>query len=332
MDALSGYPYTDTTSTYESETLMTVFLGLAIAVGAGALLALQASVNPRLGRAVGSPLGGATVQLWAAFGLLTAAAALTGAFAALPSLGEADGWQLLGGIASPLYITTGILLVPRLGALATGGVFVAGQVLGSVALDSFGLLGLDRRPFSLGIVLGPALVLAGVLLALRSQGLGGGASARPAVGRIAWVALGLVAGAALPVQGAVNARLGGHLHQPVLVAWISFLVAATTITIVLLAVSAVRRAAPLSLRDLRSTPWWAWLGAPAAVVYVTATFLLIPQLGAATTVLLTVTGQQVAGAFIDARGAFGLPRRPFTTRRLIALALLIAGSALVELL
>lgn len=310
---------------------MIPFLGIAL--GVGALLALQASVNPRLGRAFGSPLAGATVQLWIAFTMLTAAAAVSGAFAALPALGTTARWQLLGGIASPLYITTGILLVPRLGALATGGAFVAGQVLGSVALDTFGLLGLDRRTLSPGIVLGPALVLAGVLLVLRSQSRAGtGAPERFAAGSIGWVALGLVAGAALPVQGAVNAGLGAHVHQPVLVAWISFLVAATTITVILLATSAVRRTPPISLRAAASTPWWAWLGAPAAVVYVTATFLLIPQLGAATTVLLTVTGQQAAGAVIDARGAFGLPRRPFTPGRLLALLLLVAGSAAVKLL
>lgn len=310
---------------------MITLLGLGTALGVGTLLAIQASVNPRLGKAVGSPLGGATVQLWVALAILSIAAALTGAFSAAGSIAPAPWWELLGGIASPLYITTGILLVPRLGALATGGVFVAGQVLGSVALDVFGLIGLDRRPLGAGLVIGPLLVLAGVLLALRSQGFG---SAPTVVGRggFAWVALGLLAGAALPVQGAVNARLGIRLDSPILVAWTSFLVAAVSITAVLLVMSAMHRTAPLRFGGVRTMPWWGWLGAPAAVAYVTATFLLMPSLGAATTVLLTVTGQQAAGALIDARGAFGLPRRAFTARRLFALALLVAGSALTRLL
>lgn len=38
------------------------------------------------------------------------------------------------------------------------------------------------------------------------------------------------------------------------------------------------------------------MGGVVAATYVTATFLLIPAIGAATTVALTVTGQQVASA------------------------------------
>lgn len=306
---------------------------IATAVAVGGLLAVQASVNPRLGATVGSPWGGATVQLWLAFALLSLTALMSGSFAALPLLWQAAPWHLLGGVASPLYITSGILLVPRLGALATGGLFVAGQVLGSVVLDGFGLLGLDRRPFTIGLVLGPAVVLLGVMLALRSQGAAAATAApTPKSGRTGWTLLGLLAGAALPVQGAVNAQLRADVEQPLLVAWFSFLVAATTITIVMTGLRAARRSAALRLSGLHGMPWWGWLGAIAAVIYVTATFLLLPELGAATTVLLTVTGQQAAAALVDARGAFGLPRRRLTTRRSLAIALLIAGSAGVELL
>lgn len=64
---------------------------------------------------------------------------------------------------------------------------------------------------------------------------------------------------------------------------------------------------------------------------VTATFLLIPTIGAAVTVALTVTGQQLASALIDQFGLFRMPRRPLTTPRVGGLTLLIAGSVLVQL-
>jgi transporter family-2 protein len=73
------------------------------------------------------------------------------------------------------------------------------------------------------------------------------------------------------------------------------------------------------------------LGGACAATYVTATFLLIPTIGAATTVALTVTGQQLASALIDHNGLFRLPRRRMSTRRLSGLALLVAGSVLVQL-
>ncbi|GAB3890297.1 hypothetical protein GCM10027612_34260 [Microbispora bryophytorum subsp. camponoti] len=78
-------------------------------------------------------------------------------------------------------------------------------------------------------------------------------------------------------------------------------------------------------------PWWGWLGGACAAAYVTATFTLIPTIGAATTVALTVTGQQVASAVIDNYGFLRLPRRPLNAPRLSGLALLIVGSVLVQL-
>jgi transporter family-2 protein len=63
---------------------------------------------------------------------------------------------------------------------------------------------------------------------------------------------------------------------------------------------------------------------------VTATFLLIPQIGAATTVALTVTGQQVASAVVDQFGLFRMAKRDLTIRRLTGLALLIVGSVVVQ--
>ncbi|RLV55655.1 DMT family transporter [Aeromicrobium phragmitis] len=319
------------------------------AVAIGVLLAVQASVNPRLARAVGTPYGGATVQLWVAVALLVLTAVAAGAFDAFGRLGAAPGWYLLGGLASPLYITCGILLFPRIGALAAGGMFVAGQVLGSVALDVFGLLGLERQPATPHLVAGAVLVLAGIGVVVRGQAtatptaalassaprgdrrtpsLAGVADGRAGAG---WIALGLVAGAALPFQGAVNARLRTVLVDPITVALTSFVVAAVTITLVLAVLRMTGAASPLHLAGVRTMPWWGWLGALCAVLYVTGTFLLIPRISAAVTIVLTVTGQQLAGAVIDARGAFGLPRRPVTMLRALGLALLLGGCLLVEL-
>src|SRR3954465_14443097 len=110
---------------------MTATLLLA-ALLIGCLLAVQASANLQLTTAVGTPYGGATVQLWFAVALLAVLAIGAGAVGALSGVGTVPAWYLLAGLASPLYITSGILLFPRLGALAAGGLFVTGQVFASV--------------------------------------------------------------------------------------------------------------------------------------------------------------------------------------------------------
>jgi transporter family-2 protein len=151
------------------------------------------------------------------------------------------------------------------------------------------------------------------------------------VGQAAWILLGIVAGAALPVQGAVNAQLRADLQEPLTVATISFTVATSAIAAVLLVLLALRATPRPKLRPLGQMPWWGWLGGGCAAAYVTATFLLIPEIGAATTVALTVTGQQLASGAIDNQGLFRMPQRALSRARLAGLVLLVAGSTLVQL-
>jgi bacterial/archaeal transporter family-2 protein len=320
---------------------MTVVL-LISALLIGCLLAVQASVNLQLTKAVGTPYGASTLQLWVAVVLLAVLAAAAGAFGALTGIADVPAWYLLGGLASPLYITSGILLFPRMGALAAGGLFVTGQMLASVALDVFGLFGLPGQPVTLGMLVGTVAVLAGITLIVRGQQPARAPATVPATGTTpaappvraaagGWLLLGLVAGAVLPVQGAVNARLRSVLEQPIAVALVSFVVAALTISVALAALLVTGRTARPRLPGA-GMPWWGWLGGACAAGYVTGTFLLIPAIGAAVTVALTVTGQQLASAAIDSRGWLRLPRRPLGTRRGTGLVLLVAGSLLIQLI
>ncbi len=307
---------------------------LAVALLVGCLLAVQASVNLQLNSAVGTPYGASTVQLSVATGILIITAAVFGTLGALGKLSGVDSWHLLGGLASPLYITSGILLFPRLGALVSVGLFVTGQMLSSLGLDLFGLFGLEKKSLSVGIVLGVVAILAGIIVIVRGQlkaGAASGAAQLTGAGRVGWLALGIVAGGVLPVQGAINAKLRADLHAPITVAAISFTVATATIAVVLLALRATNRTPAPKVAPLKKMPWWGWLGGACAAAYVTGTFMLIPSIGAAVTVALTVTGQQLTSAVIDHNGLFRLPKRALNSTRLIGLVCLIGGSLAIQL-
>ncbi|MGH2743351.1 MAG: DMT family transporter, partial [Thermoleophilaceae bacterium] len=112
----------------------------------GSLLALQAAANVQLSTAMASPFGASALQLGIGAGLLVALATVAGSLGAFGLLDEAEPWQLLGGLGSAVYITAGILLFPRLGALVAVGLFVAGQMLASLVLDGFGWLGVAADP------------------------------------------------------------------------------------------------------------------------------------------------------------------------------------------
>ncbi|MEU5692585.1 DMT family transporter [Actinosynnema sp. NPDC020468] len=313
---------------------------LASALLVGTLLAVQASVNLQLNRAVGTPYGASTLQLSVAAGLLLVATLVVGSIGALGDVSDVTWWHLLGGIASPIYITSGILLIPRLGAVTTVGLWVTGQMLASLVLDLGGFIGVKQVPINLLIVLGAAAVVAGITVVVRGQnaaikagpGTAVAADARPTLGsQSGWLVLGVLAGGVLPVQGAINAKLRADLHAPIAVALISFIVATLFIAIVLVILLAAKKTPQPKLSGLKGMPWWGWLGGACAAIYVTVTFLLIPEIGAATTVAFTVLGQQLASAVIDQNGFFRLPRRKLTAPRLIGVGLLIAGSILVQL-
>ena len=211
----------------------------------GGLLALQAAANVQLAGALRSPVGASTLQLGIGAALLLALAAAAGTLGALGLVGEAKGWHLVGGLGSAIYITAGILLFPRLGAVTTVGLFIAGQMGASLLLDGFGWLGVAREPVGAPALLGAAAVVAGAWLIVRAQtATSARVGAAPTSGRgvraarseqvaPTWTALGLVAGAVLPVQGAINAQLRAELDAPITVGAFSFVVATAAMALVL---------------------------------------------------------------------------------------------------
>lgn len=140
--------------------------------------------------------------------------------------------------------------------------------------------------------------------------------------RWGWIALALTAGAVLPLQGAINARLRADLDAPTTVGAFSFLVALAAMVLVL----ALKRTRPRKPTDV---PWWGWLGGLCGATYVTAVFLLIPEIGVAPTIGLTVAGQQLASLLVDTHGLLRLPRRPITKIRLAGVGALLLGVGLV---
>ncbi|TFW19488.1 DMT family transporter [Massilia arenosa] len=337
---------------------------LILSACAGMVLSVQAAANAQLSRALRNPFAATAAQLAIGALLLALAAAGVGGLPALGRAGEVPWWHLLGGLASALYVLTGIVLFPRIGAVTAVGLFIAGQMFASLAIDVLGVLGIARHAVSMGMVAGGLLVLAGVAAIVRGQtkrapagpgaggaavpmdklvagqGAGGAAVAmeKPVAGQSAasgtvrpmWVLLGLAAGAVLPVQGAINALLRAELGAPLAVGVISFAVAALAMAVVLVALLAAGKAPKPDCGGLKTLPWWGWLGGLAGAFYVTTVFVSMPVIGAATTVSLTVAGQQVASVFVDTYGWLRMPRQKLAPTRLAGIAVLLLGVVVLK--
>lgn len=136
-----------------------------LVVGAGTSVALQQVLNARLRTELGSPWwAGFASYFVGALAMLAIIVAsgeprLSGAMAARASW---PSWT--GGIFGAIFIGTAILMVPRLGAATVLALIVVGQMLGSLAFDHFGLLGVPQHPANLTRLAGAVLLLLGVVL------------------------------------------------------------------------------------------------------------------------------------------------------------------------
>ena len=140
------------------------FLLALVALVAGALVSLQAGANAELGRALGHPLWATFVSLLVS--LIVAIPVLLLAHAPAPTIphfGEVPFWAWLGGIAGTIFVTSALLLVPRIGATSFIVAVIAGQICVSLLMDKFGLLNLPVKEISFGRLVGVCLVISGML-------------------------------------------------------------------------------------------------------------------------------------------------------------------------
>jgi bacterial/archaeal transporter family-2 protein len=303
-------------------------LFVPISLLAGGLLAVQAGANTQLSKATGSPFAATTIQFIIAGVLLLLVAAATGTIAAFGSVPSVPWWHAVGGLATAIYVASTILLFPRLGAVVTVGLFIAGQMVASLSLDAFGALGVPRQPPEAATLIGTLAVLGGAAAIVFGQK---GATGELSVAKLGWILLALLAGAVLPVQGAINGLLRSDIGAPFVVGTISFAVATLAMIVVLLITLALTDAPRPQLSGLARMPWWGWLGAVCGATYVTTVFTAIPVIGTATAVGLTVAGQQIASLFVDRYGWFLLPQREISALRFAGVALLLIGVALIQI-
>ena len=136
-----------------------------LAVGAGAAIAVQAAANGNFRKSLGDN------PLWAAFFSIcgTSLVAVVAMLVLRPPVPSADAiraapwWNWTGGPLGALIVLAGAALTRELGAALFIALVVGGQLLCSLALDHFALLGLNAQPITPGRLLGALLVVAGVL-------------------------------------------------------------------------------------------------------------------------------------------------------------------------
>lgn len=279
-----------------SRSRLTAVLGPVLAVLAGSTMAVQSRVNALLGDRLGDPVAAALVSFLVGLCVVAAASALTGAgrrgAVALPARVRQrcfPWWFLLAGSVGAFFVLTQTLTVGVLGVSVLLLAVVVGQSLGGLAVDRWGIGPGGARPLTGRRVLGTALVVAAVVLAV-SPRLGAGAA-----GVTALVLLPLLAGVLMPAQTAMNSRIGAAVDTPLTPTLTNFLAGAAALGLA----TAIHRAVTDSPPWMWPGPWWLWTGGAVGVVFVAAGTVLARWIGVLQTSLGLVTGMLLGGLTID---------------------------------
>jgi transporter family-2 protein len=134
--------------------------------GSGGLIALQAPINSRLGKEVGS-FPSAAISFSVGLLALGAIVVLAGNVDGLSRAGGAPWWAFLGGLLGAVYVSAALVSVRTLGAGGVTAATIAGQLTLSVVVDRLGWLGVEQRAITAPRMIGIALLVAGVALVVR---------------------------------------------------------------------------------------------------------------------------------------------------------------------
>lgn len=130
--------------------------------------------------------------------------------------------------------------------------------------------------------------------------------------------VGAIAALQPPINAALAKRTGG-LEATV----VNFAIG--TVILYLAAVLVGRGSIAETLR----APWWQWTGGLVGALFVWATIILVPKLGAAGLLAGIIAGQLTGGVLIDRFGLFGLPQAGLTWPKAAGLLFLVVGGLLV---
>lgn len=143
--------------------------------------------------------------------------------------------------------------------------------------------------------------------------------------KLSWILVAFASGAFLPIQAALNAKMGKAIESPVYASFISFVIGA----LVIFSYALVSHQ-PVAWAGLRTIPVYTWLAGVLGAFYVTAVIFLFPRLGPALTFGLVVAGQMGLSVVLDHFNILVVQPHLFTIWRLLGIMLVIMGVVVIR--
>jgi transporter family-2 protein len=198
--------------------------------------------------------------------------------------GKFAKWQLLGGVAGAIYISTASSTVSIIGTGLFTVVLVASQNLSGIVVDRFGLSSGSRKKITPKRFIAAIIGIAAVLLSVTDF-----------QGKILWIPIAavVVAGLAVTVQFALNGRVTKAANSQVS-AFINFPMSMITVSLTLIVMN-------LFGKNWNTWPnqWWLYTAGFLGAVVVFLAAATIRTLGVLLFGLASVAGQLITSISLD---------------------------------
>ena len=138
---------------------------MMLAIAAGLSLVVQQALNANLRAALNSAAwSGFMSYALGVICMVALALLLQDPLPSVATVSRIPWFSWTGGVFGAIFIGLAIFLIPQLGAATFFALLIAGQMLGSMVFDHFGVLGVPIYNISVIRIAGAALLVAGVVL------------------------------------------------------------------------------------------------------------------------------------------------------------------------
>ena len=145
--------------------MLKLAIPVILAATAGISLVVQQALNANLRAALNSAAWSGFMSYFiGVICMVLLALALQDPIPSVATAARIPWYAWSGGLFGAIFVALAIFLVPQLGAAAFFALLIAGQMLGSIVFDHFGLLGLPVHPVSAVRIVGAAMLVGGVIL------------------------------------------------------------------------------------------------------------------------------------------------------------------------
>ncbi|WP_462325546.1 DMT family transporter [Desulfoplanes sp.] len=141
---------------------------ILITLIAGCLMPIQPGINSLLSGVTSGPYIASFISFAVGtLALLVWCLVFRFSFPTLHTVTHVPWWYWTGGLLGAMFVTVTVIVAPRLGAVNMLTYLIAGQMLASLILDHYGVLGFPQHSMNPLRVLGVIFLMAGVVLIKR---------------------------------------------------------------------------------------------------------------------------------------------------------------------